>query len=61
MIAKEYTNEDRKLYKWITSEHDLTLSVGKVEVKLNQVHYALIVNGKVQMFFVNERVKAAGE
>ena len=37
--------------------HDLTLSVNKVEVKyiLNQVHDALIVDGKVQMFFVNER------
>ncbi len=61
MIANEYTNEDGKLYQWITSGHDLTLSVNKVEVKLNQVHDALIVDGKVQMFFVNERVKAAGE
>ena len=61
MIANEYTNEDGKLYQWITSGHDLTLSVNKVEVKLNQVHDAPIVNSKVQMFFVNERVKAAGE
>ena len=38
IIANEYTNEDRKIYKWITSEHELTLPVGKVEVKLNQVH-----------------------
>ena len=59
MIANEYTNEDGKLYQWITSGHDLTLSGNKVEVKLNQVHDALIVNGKVQMFFVNESVKAA--
>ena len=58
MIANEYTNEDGKLYQWITSGHDLTLSVNKVEVKLNQVHDALIVDGKVQMFFVNERSKS---
>tara|TARA_A100000164_G_C21536121_1_gene598268 strand:+ start:54 stop:197 length:144 start_codon:yes stop_codon:yes gene_type:complete len=47
MIANEYTNKDGKTYHWITSGHDLTLSADKVEVKLNQAHDALIIDGKV--------------
>ena len=61
IIANEYTNKDWKTCHWIIAGNDLTLSVNKVEVKLNQVHDALIVDGKVQMFHVKERVKAAGE
>ena len=61
MIANEYTNKEGKSYQWITSGHDLTLTVDGTEIKLNQVHDALIVDGKVQLFYVNERVQATGE
>jgi len=61
MIANEYTNKEGKLYQWITSGHDLTLTADETEIKLNQVHDALIVDGKVQLFYVNERVQAPGE
>ena len=56
IIANEYTDKDGKLQQWVTSGHDLTLNVEGNEVKAMQVHDALIVNGKVQMFYVYERV-----
>jgi hypothetical protein len=55
-IANEFTTKDGALRQYVTSGHDLTLTVEGKEVKVNQVHDALIVNGKVQTFFVNERV-----
>ena len=61
MIANEYTNKEGKSYQWNTSGHDLTLTAGESEIKLNQVHDALIVDGKVQLFYVTERVQAPGE
>jgi hypothetical protein len=57
-IANEFTNKDGVLRKYVTSGHELTLTVEGKEVKVNQVHDALIVNGKVQTFYVNERVIA---
>ena len=36
--------------------HDLTLTVEGEEVKVNQVHDGLIVDGKIKEFTVNERV-----
>ena len=56
LIANEYTDEQGKLQQWVTSGHDLTLNVEGNEVKLHQVHDAQIVNGKVKMFYVYERV-----
>ena len=56
IIANEYTDNDGKLQQWVTSGHDLTLNIEVNEVKAMQVHDALIVNGKVQMFYVYERV-----
>jgi hypothetical protein len=39
----------------------VTLTVEGEEVKLGQVHDALIVDGKIQMFYVTERTLAEGE
>ena len=55
-IANEFTTKEGVLRQYVTSGHDLTLTVEGKEVKVNQVHDALIVNGKVQTFYVNERV-----
>ena len=53
-----YTDSEGNIQQWITSGHDLTLTVDGKEVKLNQVHDGLVVDGKVKMFTVNERVLA---
>ena len=55
-IANEFTTKEGVLKQYVTSGHDVTLSVEGKQVKVNQVHDALIVNGKVQTFYVNERV-----
>ena len=56
LITNMYTDKKGKVQQWITSGHDLTLTVEGEEVKLNQVHDALIVDGKIKEFSVNERV-----
>ena len=61
LIENEYTNKDGELRQWVTSGHSVTLTVEGEEVKLSQVHDALFVDGKVQMFYVTERVLAEGE
>lgn len=61
LIENEFTNKKGELRQWVTSGHELTLTVKGKEVKLGQVHDALISNGKVQMFYVTERVLAADE
>ncbi|MGB2475825.1 MAG: hypothetical protein ACPIB2_03970, partial [Flavobacteriaceae bacterium] len=60
-IANELTNEKGELSQWVTSGHDLTLTVEGKEVKVVQIHDALIKDGKVQMFYVYERVKQENE
>jgi len=55
LIANEYTDKDGKLRQWVTSGHDITLQVEENEVKAYQIHDALIIDGKVQMFYVYER------
>ena len=55
LIANEYTDEKGVLQQWVTSGNDLTLNVEGSEVKVHQVSDVLIVNGKVQMFYVYER------
>jgi len=61
LIENELTNAKGKLRQWVTSAHGVTLTVEGEEVKLGQVHDALIKDGKIQMFFVTERVFADGE
>ena len=56
LITNMYTDKEGKVQQWVTSGHDLTLTVEGEEVKLNQVHDGLIVDGKIKEFSVNERV-----
>tara|TARA_B100000767_G_scaffold275332_1_gene311774 strand:+ start:2418 stop:2948 length:531 start_codon:yes stop_codon:yes gene_type:complete len=58
LIANEYTNKEGKLQQWVTSGHDIMLNVEGNKVKAYQVHDALIVDGKVQTFYVYERAEA---
>ena len=55
-IANEFTTKEGVLKQYVTSGHDVTLVVDGKEVKVNQVHDALIVDVKIQTFYVNERV-----
>ena len=61
LIENEYTNKKGELRQWVTSGHGVTLTVEGEEVKLGQVHDALIVDGKIQMFYVTERIRAEGD
>ena len=61
LIANEYTDEKGQLQQWVTTGNDLTLNVEGNEVKVHQVSDVLIVNGKVQMFYVYERAAPAVE
>ena len=61
LIENELTNAKGELRQWVTSGHSVTLTVEGEEVKLGQVHDALIKDGKIQMFYVTERILAAGE
>jgi uncharacterized protein YacL (UPF0231 family) len=61
LIENEFTNKEGELRQWVTSGHALTLTVEGEEVKLGQVHDALIVDGKIQKFYVTERVLSEGE
>ena len=58
MIVKDGENR-----QWVTSGHDVTLTIDSNEVTVSQVHDALIVDGKVKIFYVYERasVPAATE
>ena len=68
-VNKLITNEieDNRQWKLLIDRkiacicHSVTLTAEGQEVKLGQVHDALIVDGKVQMFYVTERVLAEGE
>ena len=55
MIANELSRGD-VLEQWVTSGHDVTFTVEGEIVNVFQVHDALIVDGKVKKFYVNERV-----
>jgi hypothetical protein len=61
LIENEFTNKKGELRQWVTSGNQLTLTVDGKEVKLGQVNDALISNGKVQMFYVTERILATDE
>jgi uncharacterized protein YacL (UPF0231 family) len=56
-IANAYTDQSGALREWVTSGHDVTLTVEGNKIKVNQVHDALISDGKVQMFYVYERAE----
>ena len=60
-IANEFTNQKDKLREWVTSGHDVTMSVEGETIEVGQVHDALIVDGKIQMFYVYEIAKASSE
>ncbi len=60
-IANEVVDSEGNLMQWVTSCHDLTLFVDNVELKVVQVHDALIKGGKVQKFYVYERIKNENE
>lgn len=61
IIDNQFTNKKGELRQWVTSGHGVTLTVEGEEVKLGQVHDGLIVDGKIQMFYITERVLAEGE
>ena len=60
-IANELTNDKGELRQWVTSGHDVTMTVDSTALKVAQIHDALIKDGKVQMFYVYERVKQENE
>lgn len=60
-IANEVEDDKGNLMQWVTSGHDVTLTVDSLEVNVVQVHDALIKNGKIQKFYVYERVKQDNE
>jgi len=60
-IANELTNDEGEFMQWVTSGHDVTMTVDSAAVKVAQIHDALIKDGKVQMFYVYERVKQENE
>ena len=61
LIASELTDQDGVRKQWVTSGSDVTLTVEGNEVKAAQVIDALISNGKVEGFYVYERVKQDNE
>ena len=60
-IANEVEDDKGNLMQWVTSGHDVTLTVDSLEVNVVQVHDALIKNGKIQKFYVYERAKQDSE
>ena len=54
-LANTYTNKKGSLMEWVTSGHDLTMTIDSTEVKVFQVHDALIKDGKVVRFTVAEQ------
>ncbi len=60
-IANEVEDNEGNLMQWVTSGHDLTLVVDSTDVKVVQVHDALIKNGEIHKFYVYERVKQDNE
>jgi hypothetical protein len=56
LIANAFTSKAGLVKQYVTSSHDVTLNVEGKKVKVNQIHDALIVNGKVKEFTVHERI-----
>ncbi len=60
-IANDVKTKDGELRQWVTAGHDMTLTVDGNQVNLYQVIDALISDGKIQEFYVHERVKGENE
>lgn len=60
-IANDVTSKEGKLREWVTAGHDLTLKVEGNEVNASQIIDARISEGKIQEFFVYERLKGENE
>lgn len=60
-IANEYTTKKGNLMEWVTSGHDLSMTIDSSAVKVFQVHDALIKDGKVVMFTVAEQERPTPE
>lgn len=60
-IANKFTNQKDKLREWVTSGHEVTMTVEGEKIEVGQVHDALIQDGKIQMFYVYEIAKASSE
>ena len=58
-LANEYNNKKGNLMEWVTSGHELTMTIDSTEVKVSQVHDALIKDGKIVMFTVAEQARPA--
>ena len=54
MIANELTENDT-LKQYVTSSHELTITVDTNQTKIAQIHDAWIVDGKVKKFYVYEK------
>ena len=54
MIANELTEKDT-LKQYVTSSHELTITVDTNQTKIAQIHDAWIVDGKVKKFYVYEK------
>ena len=61
LIANAFKDKEGKTQQWVTSGHDLKLTVNEETVEVVQIHDALILDGKVKMFNVYERVKSEKE
>ena len=54
MIANELTENDT-LKQYVTSSHELTITVDTNQTKIAQIHDAWIFDGKVKKFYVYEK------
>ena len=60
-IANDVTTKEGELREWVTAGHDLMLTVEGKEVNASQIIDARITDGKIQEFFVYERLKGENE
>ena len=60
-IANNVVNTNGDIEQWVTSSLNLSLVDGDKVLKVVQVHDALITDGKVQKFYVYERIKQDNE
>ena len=54
MIANKLTENDT-LKQYVTSCHELTLTIDSNQVKVSQIHDTWIVDGKVKKFYIYEK------
>lgn len=60
-IANDVTTKGGELREWVTAGHNLILNIEGKEVKASQIIDARISDGKIQEFFVHERLKGENE